>query len=337
MDFLTAFDGLRPGATLAPVYLLYGREHLFMERFVDKLARVAETDVLRYDYEDDNVEEAVLELQTVSLFFQQPIVVLKNCTVFLSQGKASGQLELLEAYLKKPITDRILVMTVNGEKLDERKKLTKAAKKYIAIDCNTPKGPAALRVLSAEVASAGIKISQDALTELWNRTGSVSLAAGELEKLSVYAGEGEVTRHDVQVLVTKTLEESVFDWIDHVANGRIHLATSQLVDLQRQGYDSLALIAMLCRQFRTMWFAKALRSRKMSQDEIAKTAKVHPYALRIAEKQAAAFTIVGLETLLMKAAELEYDIKRGRQDAANAVVLLMLLTSQITTGRQRAQ
>lgn len=294
-------------------------------------ASQAETAV-RYDFEEDGVEQALLELQSVSFFLQQPLVVINNCTVFLSQGKNSAQGEALESYLQNPVSNRVLVLTVQADKLDERKKITKAAKRHLVVSCQTPKEAAALKMLQAYATEQAIQIQGNALAELWRRTGTVTLARNELHKVGLYAGGKAVTEADVRMLVTQTLEETVFDWVDHVIKGQLVTATEHLVDIERQGYDPLALLAMLARQLRLMWYAKALQQKGMRLDDIAKEVKAHPFALRVADRQSKKIPLAALERTITQAADIELDVKRGRRDPQHAIELFMLQCAKNVAG-----
>ncbi|WAH38525.1 DNA polymerase III subunit delta [Alicyclobacillus dauci] len=337
MDFQSAYDQLVQGQ-VGPVYLLYGQEHLFMDMFVDKLVASTEAEsVVRFDFEEDGIDEAMLELQSVSLFLQQPIVVIRNCTPFLSQGKSGSSADVLEAYVQNPIRTRTLVMSVSADKLDERKKLTKAAKRHIVIDCKTPKEPVAIRFLETVVATEGMDTDRAVLTELWHRTGSVSQAVNELRKLTLYAVDRSITVQDVRDLVAQTVEDTVFDWVDDVIQGRIATAMTSLVDLSHQGYDPLGLLAMLARQLRMMWYAKVQGGRGIRIEDIAKEVKVHPFAMKVAERQARNVTSSALETLIRQAADYEYDVKRGRRDPGQAIELLMLSCARSMSTRPRAK
>lgn len=285
----------------------------------------------RYDFEEDGVENPLLDLDTVSLFSQQPVVHLRNCTLFLSRGKAGASTEMLETYMQNPAPGRVLVMTVDGDKLDERKRVTKAAKQHLVVNCQTPKAPVATGYLARVAEEGQLQIDDEALTELWRRTHSISRAMSEIDKLGIYASGRAIERQDVTMLVADSVEDTVFDWVDHVANGKISIAMDGLKAMAHQGYDPLALIAMLARQIRMMWFAKALSAKGMVLDDIAKLAKAHPFAMRVAARQAGSFTVSALESLLVRAADCEYDIKRGRRDGLQALELLMLTAAKEAT------
>lgn len=339
MDFFTAYKNLNSNQTGA-VYLLYGREHRLMEQFIEKLKEhTGTTEIARFDYEEDGAESALLELDTISFFLEQRLVVLRNCQVFTSQGKASASAEALEAYLQSPAPGRVLVLMLDADKLDERKKVTKAVKRHVVIECHTPKQAVAIPYLDAFAKSRGWVVEAAALEEVWRRTEMVSQSMMELEKLALYALNRGVTRDDVRQLVQPSVEETVFDWVDHVAQGRVGVAIMMLQSMTRQSYDPLALIAMLVRQFRLMWFAKTLSRKGMSAEEMAKVTKTHPYAMKVAIRQSSSFSVEQLETLLKLAADCEYDIKRGRRDGLQALELVMLTAASGGTrhGQTRAQ
>lgn len=318
------------------MYLLYGTETALMDRFVRRLAQTCAARVTRYDFEEDGIEQALLDLDTFSLFQETSIILVRNCSAFLSQGKSSAQADLLHQYLSNPAPSRTLVLSVVADKLDERKRITKEAKRHMVVQCQTPKSSVAQTYLSREMAAMGISIASDAIDALWRKCGTLTQCFSELDKLAVYALGRQISVHDVNELVPQTVEETVFDWVDHVAQGHVAPAIGSLQALARQGYDPLALIAMLVRQIRMMCLVKELSSRRMNADDMAKTAKVHPFAMKVAIRQAARFSERGLEQLLVLAADCEFDIKRGMRDPVHALELIILTASKAARDREYA-
>ncbi|WP_067621585.1 DNA polymerase III subunit delta [Alicyclobacillus acidiphilus] len=336
MDFFQAYEQIS-AASLASVYVLYGTETGLMDMFVNRLVEQSPAQrVSRYDYEEDGVEQALLDLDTFSLFAEPTIVLIRNCTAFLSQGKTSGQGDELLAYLSNPAPGRTLVLTAAADKLDERKKITKEAKRHMLIQCQTPKGNIARNYLAREAKRQQIAIDDAAVETLWRKCQTITQCLSELKKLSVYALARTISAADVEKLVPQTIEETVFDWVDHVVQGHVAAAINSLQSLARQGYDALALIAMLVRQIRMMCLAKELSARRVSPEEMAKIGKVHPFAMKVAIRQSGAFSERGLERLLLLAADCEYDIKRGRRDGIHALELLILTASKEAARKEYA-
>ncbi|GMA56168.1 DNA polymerase III delta subunit [Alicyclobacillus sacchari] len=339
MDVFQAMEELNANR-LASVYVLYGSEIGLVDLFCDRAARSGGfTSVARFDYEEDGFEQARLELDTLSFFSDQALVHVRNCTALTSQGKSGSDLEALEAYLENPAPGRVLVLSTAADKLDERKRITKTAKRHVVVQCATPKEADALRHLKSFAKERGIEATDEAIHELWRRVGAMTHALNELEKLSVYALGRRIERTDVEQLVVRSVEDSVFDWIDRVAQGQIAAALTNLQGLARQGYDPLALMALLARQIRMMGLAKSSADGRVSLDQLAKRAGVHPFAMRVAAKQAQRFTLRDLEMLARRIADSEYDVKRGRRDPQQALECILMEASlaAITRSSPRVQ
>ncbi|SDW53204.1 DNA polymerase III, delta subunit [Alicyclobacillus hesperidum] len=324
MDVFQAMDELEANR-LASVYVLYGSEIGLVDLFCDRVKHIGGfTSIARFDFEEDGFEQARLELDTLSFFSEKALVHVRNCVALTSQGKSGSDAEALEAYFENPAPGRVLVLSTVADKLDERKRITKAAKRHVVVQCTTPKEPEALRRLKRFANERGMNITEEAIHELWRRVGSMTHCMNEMEKLSVYALDRRIERADVEQLVARSVEDSVFDWIDCVAQGQIAAALTSLQGLARQGYDPLALMALLARQIRMMGLAKTHGDGRETLDQLAKRASVHPFAMRVAAKQAQRFALRDLEMLTRRIADSEYDVKRGRRDPQQALETILM-------------
>ena len=324
---ISFLDGLQSLQTepLSPIYVLLGSETCLHDEFVrcvverDADDRGVDIAFERYVFDDDGAQEALLSLSSVSLFDDAPVVYLNRCGAFLSTSREKQDSSALEAYLQNPIAHRILLISVVAQKWDERKKLTKAAKLWPVIHCEAEKDVEAIRILSMLVergrrGQGETPISREILQEVWRRTASISVAMMELIKLVTYKGSRNIGLADVDALVVRPLDDNVFDWVDHVVGGRADAAISTISDLLQTGHDGFALLALLARQFRLLWFAKSLGFEGQSDAQIAKQAGAHPFAVKVARRQAQRVTVQQLETALLKLADAEFDVKRGRKD-----------------------
>ncbi len=321
----------------APVYLLYGSESGLFEWFCDELMRNHPfSSILRFDYQEDGFEPAEIELCSYSLFGDRPLVHVRNATAFTADGKSGSDADRLAAYLEHPVTDRTLVLSVPADKLDDRRRVTKLAKRHTVVSCSTPSRERdALARLERLAQSKGVAIDREALEELWRRTQSLTLAMNEFVKLRTFAGGSPIVRDHVVELVPAVAEDSVFSWIDWAVQGQVARVFDALEGLLRQGYDTFSLIALLARQVRLMALAKGA----INLDQRAKELGVHPYALRTAAKQSARVSDKQLAKLVRVLADAEWDVKRGRlaPDVALDLVLMELANAVSTSPAKRAQ
>jgi DNA polymerase III subunit delta len=329
-EFIKAIDAVKKTSDLQPVYALVGTEHALKRRFMDAISKQVlrksgeYPEWSRFYFDETGADGAVLACQSLSLFAVRNFVWLENCSLFLANAKLKFDTAELERYLENPNPDSVLVICVPGEKLDERKKSTKLLKRYPIVDCNTPKEDAALKLAASFAEDLGIQIDKDALSELWRRTTNLTSMETELQKLWTYTGGSRIDFDAVSQLVAPHPEDNVFTWIDWVTKGKLDLVYRSLSDIQKAGYDGFALLAMMARQIRLMWFAKVLGAMGQTHQQIASKVGAHPYAVKIAAAQAEHFSQKRLEEMLTAIADGEYDVKSGRRDIMQVLDYVIL-------------
>lgn len=327
MSWLDAMASL---AQPAAVYTLVGKEFILMDLFIRSLQSHIQgpsqevVDIQPFRFEDEGSGPAMIACQSISLFSTSSLVVLENCTAFLAASKTKHDITDLEKYIANPIPGRNLVITVLGDKLDERKKITKLVKSHAVVDCTTPKESEALDVIRGLAKQREIRIGQHGLKELWRRAQTVSQCAAELDKLWTYTDGVEITVEDVTQLVSLPLEDNVFAWIDGVVKGDLERSFRALRDVELGGYDAFALLSLIARQLRLMWYAHVFGGKGYSQQQIAAKTGAHPYSVRIAGDQARILSPEIIERLTLIVADAEFAIKSGRRDIRQALEWVVL-------------
>ncbi len=341
MDFSEAVLHIE-SQTLSPVYVLVGTEimlkQMFLEALNNRLSGSSQSiNIMRYRYEEEGANNALFECRTLSFFTDQAVVVLENCTALTAGGKAKFDTSELEEYLTNPVPNKYFVITVDADKLDERKKIVKLAKKHQVVVCTKPKDEDAMRILRVITKKDGIEISKEALEKLWRRSVSIASCRTDLLKLWTYTNHAPIENHDVDELVTPKLEDNVFDWLNSVVKGDIGIAFKVLEDVRHAGYDVFALLAMIARQLRLMWYAKVFSRMGYTQQQIATRVSAHPYAIKVAIEQSRVFSIRRLEQLIVKVADAEFDVKSGKRDMEQTLSLIVAECAVTTEVIQRVQ
>ena len=79
--------------------------------------KLSHDNLITYDMEETNISDAIVDLDTYSLFNEPKVVLCKNA-IFLSSGKCEidHNIDLLEKYLNNPNPNNILILSV--EKTD---------------------------------------------------------------------------------------------------------------------------------------------------------------------------------------------------------------------------
>jgi DNA polymerase-3 subunit delta len=145
----------------------------------------------------------------------------------------------------------------------------------------------------------------------------------ELDKLLIYTDGRAIRAQDVRLLVSRSRETSIFDLVDNVGRRETGRALRLLHHLLDEGEAPAYLLAMLARQVRILIQVSELQAQGLTQDEMAKRLKVHPYVVKKGMAQAQNFTLAQLEAAHQQLVETDWAIKRG--DVEPVVALDMLV------------
>ena len=97
----------------------------------------------------------------------------------------------------------------------------------------------------------------------------------EMEKLALFSGEKkEITKDDVEKLISSLRTESVFELVDHIGNRRLYEALITLSQLLKSGEQPLKLLVLIVRQIRMISKARTLANQGLKPAEITKALKI---------------------------------------------------------------
>ncbi|PTM59531.1 DNA polymerase III subunit delta [Desmospora activa] len=322
--------------TIAPLYLFYGKESYLIEetcRWIQE--RISSGDGNEWshtvmDLEETAIQDVVREVETASFFAEARVVVAKHAwflTGATNKGKVDHQVEELLRYTQAPVEENVLILTVEAEKLDSRKKLVKELKKTARIAAFPPLEAKDLeRWVNKRIRQADLLPHPQAAHTLIQHVGSdLRLLDAEIRKLSTYVGAGgTLTPSGVKELVPRTLEQDVFQLTNRVAQRRTGEALAIFYDLLANREEPIRILALVIRQFRLLLQVKVLASQGKGEREIASLLGAHPYPVKLALQQGRSFSEEALRTLLERSIAADHDIKSGRIDKVLAVERLLL-------------
>ncbi|MEK3975564.1 DNA polymerase III subunit delta [Psychrobacillus sp. FSL K6-1267] len=277
---------------ISNVYLLYGTEAYFIEETIKKLKYKledeGEPEIIYFDLEESNVEQVLYEADTLPFFSDKKLIIAKN-TFFLKatekgKEKIIHDTALLENWLKNPSPSAIVVFVAPYEKLDERKKITKAMKQASnVIEAMSLQNHDLKSWVLHEASNEGKSISEEAINRLIENGGTnlVHLKT-EISKIATYIGEEqEIDEETVKSLLVRTLEEDVFTLGNAYLAGRKSEAIEIYHDLLKRKEDPLKLNALIATQVRLMIQVSHLKKKGYHAQQIATQMKVHPYRVKL--------------------------------------------------------
>jgi len=147
--------------------------------------------------------------------------------------------------------------------------------------------------------------------------------AGELEKLSIYAGGRPVGEEEVRALVTAVRETSVFPLVDAIVEGRPAAAVRLLRQLLRQESGVPYVLAMIQRQLRHLAVAREMVDAGASSRRIGEALRLRDFALDKLLEQAPRYSPQRLRAAFRRLLEADLQIKRGIYHDELALELLV--------------
>jgi len=278
-DFFSKFKE----GPLLPLYYFYGEEeylknkavHLISERLGEKINRGLNFEV----FSSSSTPIAILldHARTIPFLGGRKIVLLKEAEKISAQEQ-----EHLFSYLESPSRKTTLILTSSAVNFRGKafKSLGKVFAKYagygLVIELNHPSQNETPDWIKSIAQNFGKSIGSSAVALLQELIGNNLLDIfHEMEKLALFSGEKkEITRDDVEKMISSSRTESVFELVDHIGNRRLQEALITLSQLLKSGEQPLKLLALIARQIRMISKARSLANQGLKPAEITSTLNI---------------------------------------------------------------
>ncbi|WP_181190308.1 DNA polymerase III subunit delta [Bombilactobacillus bombi] len=320
---------------ISPLYLVLGTESQLQKQARQEFLQIltgqeSEMNFAEFDLDQDNVEEAVGEANSMPFFGERRVVFILNPN-FLQGSKTSASneqnLSAFMNYLQHPQPTTAMVIFAPYEKLDNRKKITKLLQKQaILVAATKLRGNEVTLALKQQITAAGFQIEPLALESLIQHSnGDYSLAISELQKLYTYAAlNHQITKEAIEYLVPQTLDDNVFDMLDALLKRDLKHAQILYQQLILLKNDPIALVALAVSQIRLLLQVKILRQEGMSAGKLAGYLQVHPYRIKLALHKEAKYSLTKLQQALCSLVEIDFRMKTGQGNKEYLFELFMI-------------
>lgn len=298
------------------IYTLYGEDTFGMNKFINDLMKKEQIeDKITYDYEESNIKDVLEECSYNDLFGNKKLVVLNNAT-FLT-GKTTLNDDSLELYVNNPNELTILILKVNEDKLDERKKLVKLLKEKSTLKAYKSLDIKDINIyIKNYLLNESYKIDNNIIPLIASRiNGNTKVINSELDKLMLYKiSDKIITKDDVLKVITKYEEDNIFKLVDAVIKKdkpSIFTLYKGLIDNKE---EPAVIMSLLSNNLRIILQSGILYKDGYSKDKIASYLKEHPYRISLALENSRLIEKKELINDLNKLAILDYQIKSGEVD-----------------------
>lgn len=296
---------------LSPMYFLFGEEPYLLNQSVDRFKYAVLTEgAIDFNYSlfyasDADVVQVRDAVETLPMMAPRRLVILKE-----AQELSDKEWAQLEPLIEEPVDSTCFVILAS--RVDKRKKQIRQL--LDKADCVEFKKPYENQVpswINYIAESLGLKISNDAIHLLHKLVGHhLTEIEAELKKLGEFVeGARRIEVSDVAQVVSRSKEESVFDFTKAVGmNDRVK-ALEYLVHLLDQGQNEIGIISLVARHIRILLAVKKGMEEGLHGAKLAHYAQVPPYFLENYAEQARLWTAKKLEQTMVVLSETDKALK----------------------------
>jgi DNA polymerase-3 subunit delta len=308
------------------IYLYHGASEYLLRKEINKLLaklKVDEHNVVKYDLMESEFVDVIEELQTISFFRGQKVVLLSSILELYDLNQYDQ--DRFISYLEKPNPDTILIMYSSKIKEDESE-MSKALNLYAKIikmqDIDKKELPNLIR---KNFNDDDYQINESAITELIERTnGDFQAIEQEITKLKLYAYDQKfIDVKAIRLLVSKNLDENMYELLSAILNKEKTKAIQIYYDLLVTNVQPVQIIGYISNRVRDLIHTSLLVSRNYTTDMIAKHFKISDGRAYYMVRDAKRLNINELESYLQQLSDLDFDIKSGNIDPRLGVELFL--------------
>lgn len=307
------------------MYLIYGESFRLIDDEIKKIIK-DETNIVTMDLMIVSLEDVITEATFVSMFSEKKIIIVKNANFFASGKENESQIEKLYSYMENPISLTTIIFTTY-EKIDMRKKITKLFKeKYKIVSVNNTSFDDLTNKIRNYVKSNKFTIDSETINFIMNCClNNYDLIYNELNKIFLYYNKPqEILLDDVKKIVSRSLIDNNFKFVEAVIDKNMDKANKILEDLYSIKVDPISLIMLLAREYRLMYSVQILMSEGYRKNEVAKELGLQDWQVDKLLKTGSKYYKDDLVKYIKELAKIDFKIKSGNIDKFIALKTFLL-------------
>lgn len=314
---------------MEPIYLIVGQSSVKNnEKLNEMLGTINEEyDLQIHDLEDESLALLLEDLNMIPFLTATKVVVVKN-PIFLYKPSSydSKLIDAFNKYINNPIPSTTLIIMIESlSEIDSKlKKLLEENSSIINV--SLPKETEIKPYVTSYLTKKGYKYDETAVDELIFRIkGNFERADVELEKLMTYKYEDKIIKFtDVRLLVSKDLDDNIFDLVSAVIDGNKRKSMEIYDDLMVLNEDESRIISLLINKFNEMYQTKALVEKGYSKNDIANLFNYKPGRVYYMMKSASLVSMDKIKRNINDLIDIDYKIKSGQIDKTIALETYLL-------------
>ena len=273
-----------------------------------------------------SVKEIIEEANYFSLTGENKYIVISNADFFGPDKLNEEDSELLYNYLVNPIKNTILIFTTEYP-IDLRKKTTKEIKtNHNIININKFSYKDYENAINKYVKSKGFDIEYKCINYLINNSyDNLDIIFNELDKIMLYYNKKTTIKYnDLIKTLSNALDNNNFHFVNAVIEKNLKQAYNLYNDLKIYKVEPIALINLLAREYRLMYYVKKLYQEKRNLNEICSKLKLQDWQINKIYNNTLKYSFEEIEKNLVDLSKIDTSIKKGIWDKDTALISFLL-------------
>lgn len=307
------------------IYLISGESYLLINEQINNIIKDSKN-ITIFDLSVNTIEEAVLEAGYFSMFDEKKYIIIKNANFFGTEKIKEKDNELLLNYFESPNVNSVLIFVCNT-KLDTRKKITKVIKEKYSI-INVP------NLKYYEIENKVIEICKKKGFAIESETAkyivacslnNYDIAITELNKVFLYYNEPcHILKEDVNHIISKPMNTNNFLFVDAIVENDLERSLELFNDLKIMKVEPTILLSLIARDFRIMLQVKTMLEEGKREYTIMNEIGLLDWQLEKYLNKVFPYKLKELESILIKLANIDLEIKTGKKEKYMALELFIL-------------
>lgn len=311
-----------------PCSLLLGPDEWSKNQYLQQVKKeVLNTpdDLINY-YEAKDKAISIEQLQdvinTLPFFSEHKLVYLKD-TGYFKSGKKEESEKFRQLIAQLP---EYLILLIDEKEVDKKLKLYKEFKtNYTILEFQYLGEDKIVKLLEEKSKEDQVIIDQSTLHYfVQHMSEDIYAILGEWQKLVHYVDKEPITKELIDEVCVFPLETRVFELIKNISSHQNDRALKIYHDMVQSKESPFGILALVARQFRTMYQIKYLMMQGHHAKQIASQIKMPYFAVRDLIEQVSYYSFKQIETLISRALETDKLIKTGKMDMIQGVELLII-------------
>lgn len=317
------------------LYLLYGEEKYLISHYTNKLIDVALNGTIN-DFNFKKFKTSNTSVDSLEEFIEVlPFLSSKKCVVVsdleLEKFSVTEIKKLKEIVSKIPETTVLIISQSNIEantyKSSKWNSFIKLIEKHgNAVNLKKLSRLSLEKQIINWAKKLNLNISQNSIEKLIEYCGDDLLnLRSELEKLSAFVDNREITEDDIELLVSKKAEANVFDLTKSVSQNNYDRALKILHVLLEKKEEPVAILSLLASNYIDMYRVKVAKNSGVPTNQIAELFdyKRKEFRLNLASKACDNYSVKDLRKYISFLKEIDLKLKSSKDD--NKILLEELL------------